>query len=78
MSVSYTELVDAMISAEAEGVSIDSAVLTTESIETFLTDEYDEEVQKNQEAAIGEEWQILIESGDDDYLLLEDGSKMSI
>lgn len=79
MTATYTDIVDAMIEAREEGFSIDCAVLTSESMDSFLTnDKFTEEAEQRQKDTIGEGWKLPVESGDGNYLKLENGSRIQL
>ena len=79
MTATYSDIIDAMIEAEKRDLSIDHAVLTSESMESFLTDDtFSETCEQEQKDVIGEEWELEIESGDGNYLQLKNGSKIQL
>jgi len=79
MTATYTDIVDAMIEAREQGLSIDCAVLTTESMDSFLTnDQFTKETEERQKDSIGQEWELQVESGDGNYLRLENGSRIQL
>jgi len=79
MTATYTDIIDAMVEAQERGLSIDYAVLTTDSMGRFLTnDRFTEETEQRQKDTIGQEWELEIESGDGNYLRLENGSQIQL
>ncbi len=79
MTATYTDIIDAMVEAQEQGLSIDCAVLTTESMDSFLTDDnFTQETEQRQKDTIGEEWELEIESGDGNFLRLENGSEIQL
>jgi len=79
VTATYSDIIDAMIEAEKRDLSIDHAVLTSESMESFLTDDtFSETCEQEQKDVIGEEWELEIESGDGNYLQLKNGSKIQL
>ena len=79
MTATYTDIIDAMVKAEKQGLSIDCAILTTESMDSFLTDDqFTEETEQRQKDTIGQEWELEIQSGDGNYLQLENGSRIEL
>lgn len=79
MSKTYTDIVNAMIEAREQGLSVDRLVITDATMDTFLSDDQftkaDEERQKE---TIGTDWEIRVESGDDNYLLTESGEQFPL
>lgn len=70
MTVTYADIVHGMANARSDGHSVDTLVLTQDSMDTFLTDgeftESDEEVHDN----LGE-FELRVTVGDDNYLITE-------
>lgn len=79
MPKTYTDIVNAMIEAREQGLSVDRLVITDATMDTFLSDDQftkaDEERQKE---TIGTDWELRVESGDDNYLLTESGEQFPL
>lgn len=73
MTATYPDVINAMIQAKKQGLTLDRVILTEESIDSFLNEEdlTDEEEQERKDV-LGEEWKIAIEVGDRNVLVAED------
>jgi hypothetical protein len=79
MPATYTDIVEAMIEAEKDGLDVDRVVLTEESMDTFLADDnFTKATEERQEDTIGSEWSLPIESGDGDYVVTETGEQITL
>lgn len=79
MPATYTDIVNAMIHADRDGKAVDSVVLTQDSINTFLRDDnFTKEQENEMEKQIGNGWNLEINRGESDYLLLETGEEIEL
>jgi hypothetical protein len=79
MTATYTDIIKAMVKANKRTSEVDVVVLTEESMDTFLKhDKLSKQTQEMMEEEIGHEWELEIESGDDDYLLFENGERINL
>lgn len=70
MAVTYTDIIDAMIEAQEQGLSIDKVILTDDSMDSFLADDnFTKATETRQKETIGEDWQLAVESGERNVLL---------
>jgi len=79
MTATYSDIIDAMVEAQERGLSVDCAILTSESMDSFLTDDsFTETTEQRQKDTIGEDWELEIKSGNGNFLRLENGSEIQL
>jgi len=79
MTKTYGDIVDAMIEAAEDGLSADKVVITDGTMKSFLRDsDFSEEDHKEQKDKIGTNWRLPVETGDGNYLLTEDGTRIDL
>jgi len=79
MPKTYTDVVNAMIEAREQGLSVEKLVITQGTMDTFLLDyQFTKADEQRQKETIGTNWELRVESGDDDYLLTETGEQFPL
>jgi hypothetical protein len=79
VTTTYSDIIDAMIDAEQDGRSTQRVELTAETMDSFLSDDkFTKNDEVRQKETIGTEWEIQIESGEQDVLVTEDGHEFEL
>lgn len=77
MPKNYDDFVRAMAALKESGESVDRAVLTSDTLDVFLTDgNFNEDVEETHDE-LGE-FEVPIERGDGNYLVAESGEEFDL
>lgn len=77
MTKNYTDFVDAMYEAQSNGLSVDKLILTQDSLDTFMTSGDFTVATEETHDRLGE-FSVNIEQGDGNYVLAENGERVSL
>lgn len=77
MRKNYIDFVEAMAAAVDKGYTVDRLVLTSDSMETFLTDEKLTDKTEEMHDDLGE-FSVSIETGEENVIVTENGTRFAL
>lgn len=79
MSVTYDDIMNAVVRVKERGGEVESVVLTDESFDSFLSDNnFSEETEEKIDESLGSAWTLNIDKGETDHLVTESGSEIPL